>query len=212
MIKILAADIGFRSTGMAIFRFTAWGWELFDTKCVHTNQAHTVRIIKNGRRVKRRTDSVVCDDIRRTEFLATEISNYFITNQCSFMACELPHGGAQSAQAQKAMSAAVTMIAVVRLFLQCGWQQVTPNESRAAAGWDKGAHAIPPGLSKQEHKQALTSRTKELKAFVMSAMSEKYPIITGLPVVDKEHIADALATFEHARNCDSIKELENDAT
>ena len=46
MIKILAADVGFTSTGLAVFEVTPEGGKLFDVKCLHTEQEHTKRIKK----------------------------------------------------------------------------------------------------------------------------------------------------------------------
>lgn len=190
MTKLLAADIGFTSTGMAIFELTAGG-RLFDTKCLHTQQEHTERVIKNGRKVKIHLASVSNDDIRRTEFLACGIINYFIENQCKGMICEIPNGGAQDAKAAKCMGAAMAMIATVRVSLQCPALWITPSESRAAAGWNKDEH--PRGeMTADQYK-------KFQKAFVMAAMEHKYPEISGLKLKDKEHIADACATFEAAR-------------
>lgn len=197
MKKVLAADIGFRSTGMAIFCFTQEGWKLFDKKCLHTEQAHS-EIVESKRAkkgfVKKQLCSVAIDDIRRTESMATGIINYFIENQCGAMACEIPNGGAQSASAQKCMGAATAMISVVRLVLQCPAEWITPNESRAAAGWIKTEHPEADGA--------------EIKKFVMATMEAKYPTISELKLKNKEHIADACATFEAARGRQVIKDLE----
>lgn len=189
MLKILAADVGFTSTGLAIFEITAEGGRLFDTKCLHTEQGHTVRRQRNGKTVKSRTSSVAHDDVRRTEFLACGVMNYFMENQCKGMICEIPNGGGQDAKAAKCMGAALSMISTVRVALQCPAIWVTPTESRAAAGWIQDEHPRPAGMSLSEYK-------KMQKAFVMAAMEAKHPAIAGLKVADKEHIADACAAFE----------------
>ena len=115
--------------------------------------------------------------------------NYFIENQCKGMICEIPNGGGQDAKAAKCMGAALSMIATVRVALQCAAIWVTPTESRAAAGWIQDEHPRPAGMSLSEYK-------KMQKSFVMDAMSAKYPAIAGLKLADKEHIADACAAFE----------------
>lgn len=197
MKKLLAADIGYCSTGMAIFAYDkdyCPEWRLFDSRCLHTS--------------KGRETSVTLDDIRRTEFLALQLTNYFIENGCSAIVAELPSGGAQSASAQKSMALAVAMIATCRLFLQAPAVWVTPNESRKAAGWDKDAHPIPKGLNAYERKKALNARTKALKEFVIEAMVKKYPAIDKYIVADKEHVADACSAFEAKRDHEIIKELE----
>lgn len=195
MIKLLAADVGFRSTGMAIFEHTPEGWQLFDSKCIHTEQGHTVCVRnKRNKLVKRQLSYVAVDDVRRSEFMATEILNYFLENQCQALACEIPNGGAQSAAAQKCMGLATGIIAVVHVALRCPAEWITPNESREAAGWVKKDH---PGAD-----------TNELKRFVMGAMEAKYPAISEQLIKDKEHIADACATFEAARGRDMVKQLE----
>ena len=154
------------------------------------------------------TCSVAVDDIRRTEYLAAWTINYYIDNQCKAMVCEVPSGGAQSAISQKQMALATAMIATVRTALQCPAIWVTPNESRGAAGWDKNAHPLPEGLSAAEHTRALGERKKALKRFVMDAMATKYPAIADLDDSDKEHIADALATFEAVKGERLVKLLE----
>ena len=185
MKKLLAADIGFASTGMAVFEYGLNGWELFDARCLHTTKGK---------------DRLVClDDVRRTEVLATGVMNYFLENQCSAMVCEIPTGGAQSSTAQKCMAAASAMIATVRLVLACPIEWVTPTQSRAAAGWTKGMKEGIKHLKPNE-------RTKELKRFVMAQMVSRHPAIKAFKLADMEHIADACATFEAARTMPMIQE------
>lgn len=200
MKNILAADIGFTATGMVIFQFDK-EWRIFDMKCLHTEQGHTDRVKrKNGKTKKVRMSSVAHDDISRTEYLTCGIMNYFIDNRCSAIVAEIPHGGAQSAVSAKCMGAATAMIATVRVALDCPACWVTPDDSRLAAGWDKTKHK---DLSLKERKA-------ELKRFIMNAMGKKYPSIAGLKMKDKEHIADACAAFEAARNRQIVKSLEGE--
>jgi hypothetical protein len=224
MTKLLAADVGFGSMGMAIFAWTPEsGWQLFDTKCIHTSKGHD--------------STVTQDDICRAEFLATGLTNYFIENNCAAIVGELPNGGAQSASAAKCMGAAVTLAAVVRLFLRCPAVWVTPDQSRTAAGWDKKAQPpLPEGLTPREQKelktlirenlpenkpiinamkdkdqtrrQARAAKQKALKEFVMTAMEKKYPAIMDMKKGDKEHVADACSAFEAGRNKQMVKDLE----
>ena len=210
MIKIFAGDIGYKSTGMAIFAYTrAAGWFLFDTKCIHTDQEHREwhTSERTGKRVARSLDSVTNDDVRRAEYLATGILNYCIENKALVMVCELPNGGAQNAAAAKSMGAAVSIISVVRLVMQIPAQWITPDQSRMAAGWNKQEHLIPKGLSESEHRRALQDRKRDLKKHVMAVISEKYPAISKLADVNREHIADACAAFEAARNCALVRQF-----
>lgn len=195
---------------MAIFAWTpAAGWFLFDTKCIHTEQEHRVWETSNrtGKRVARSLDSVTNDDVRRAESLATGILNYCIENKAQAMVCELPNGGAQNAAAAKSMGAAVSIISVVRLVLQIPAVWITPDQSRLAAGWNKQEHLIPKGLSERDHKRALQDRKRDLKKHVMTVMSAKYPAISELADVNREHIADACAAFEAACNCELLQQL-----
>ena len=184
MIKLLACDIGFASTGLAIFAWNGGTWSLFDCKCTHTS--------------KKRDRSVALDDIRRTEVMATEVINYYLDNQCSAIVAEIPTGGALSASAAKCMGAAVAMIATVRLTLACPVEWITPNESRKAAGWSKEL------LTGAETRQG---KTKAIKQHVMARMCELYPALLALKLGDREHIADACATYLAARSRDVIIEL-----
>ena len=222
-IKLLAADVGFRSTGMAIFEQAREDWQLFGTKCVHTLKEHD--------------GLVALDDVRRTEFMATGILNYYIENKAQGLICEIPNGGAQSASAQKCMAAATSMIAVIHLVLKCPVIWITPDQSRAAAGWNKNEQPpLPAGLSPEERKdlarlkkqkrpenavliaamklkdkarsEAKAARQKALKDSVMGAMGAKYPAITKIKKDDQEHIADACASFEAAKGARLARLLE----
>lgn len=212
MTKLLAVDVGFRSTGMAIFSYDKEfcpEWKLFNTKCIHTGQEHTERVkdesghlkLNNkGKVMKKQLTSVAVDDVRRVEYMGVEILNYFIENQCSALVCEIPNGGAQSAAAQKDMGLATGMISMIHVALRCPMEHITPNESRAAAGWIKAEHPME-GLSS-------TQKTTLMKRFIMAAMAAKYPTIAEYIIADKEHIADACATFEAARDQDVVRQLE----
>lgn len=197
-MKVLAADIGFSSTGLAILSLEGSKWNLFDTRCIHTEQGHTKKKILGGKKRKISLTSVAKDDIRRIEYMASEIFNYFLENKCEFLVCEIPHSGSQNAKAAKGMGAATAMIAVIRLILRCPAIWITPHESRAAAGWREDFLKGVPAKDKK----------KVVKNFVMKAMSEKYPMISDIDPDDKEHIADALSAFEAAKTKPSFIEYE----
>jgi hypothetical protein len=105
------------------------------------------------------------------------------------------------------MGAAVSMIAVVRMVLRIPAVWITPDQSRLAAGWNKQEHLIPKGLSESDHRRALQDRKRDLKKHVMATMSAKYPAIGELADVNREHIADALATFEAASKRGDLLEI-----
>jgi hypothetical protein len=197
MKRILAADIGFTSVGMAIFEPTVDGWKVLDSKLEHIVKDWKVFDSKCLHTYKGHEGSVALDDVRRIESLTMGIVNYFIENKCHAMVCEIPHGGAQSASAQKAMAAATAMIATIRVMLACPVQWVTPNQSRAAAGWDKDAHKPPEGMKGEALRRFKQDRSKELKQTIMRNMEAKHPEIARFIQKDKEHIADACATFAH---------------
>lgn len=182
MTKVLALDIGFGAAGMAVLERTRDGrWQTFATACVHTKPEH-----------KKRNIYVAHDDVRRAQEVTRSIARIYSDNGCSGMVVELPSAGAQGAKANRAMGIATGLIAAFAEVSRCPVEWITPSESRKAA---IGSECAPKG--------------ENIKHLVMAAMEQKYPEIAQLKIVDKEHIADALATFEAARGRQLMNLLES---
>jgi Holliday junction resolvasome RuvABC endonuclease subunit len=175
--RVLAIDIGFAAAGMAVFDIAPV--KLWDTKCIHTSPEAKKRGIYQSH-----------DDVRRALSLTRGIVEYFTESQCSGMAVELPSAAAQGAKANRAMGIATGVIAATVEILRCPVDWITPDESRTAA---IGRRSAPKG--------------ENIKELVMAAISAHYPEIAGLKLKDKEHIADAIATFEAARDRQMIRTL-----
>jgi len=152
---------------------------------------------------------VSISDVLRAVRSYTWIRNNYREHDCSVIACELPTAGTKDSRAARCMGIISGVIASVCAELQCPVIWITPDESRAAGGWIKKEHLIPKpdttGMRASErkkllaeHARALSRRNAELKNLVMQNMEKRYPIISGMKKKDKEHIADALATFEAA--------------
>lgn len=180
-VKVLAADIGFTATGMVVFELQPGKADVFHTACAHTSPEH-----------KKRGIYVAHDDVRRTAQMVREIMRVYADNSCKGLICELPAAGAQNAKASRGMGIATGMIATMVEFMRCPAEWITPQESRKAA---IGVCAAPKG--------------EEIKKLVMAAMEKRYPVLTGMKAKDKEHIADALATFEAAKDRQMVRTLES---
>ncbi|MBI4396862.1 MAG: hypothetical protein HY548_07190, partial [Elusimicrobia bacterium] len=97
---------------------------------------------------------------------------------------ELPNGGALSARAIRAMALSTGMIIAVIELLGLAYEFYTPSETRLAA----------------------TGRIKNVsKEEVIEAICGRYPDITSGPKCEMEHICDALATFEAAKNGNLVR-------
>lgn len=179
-VKVLAADIGFASTGMAVLLIQGGQSSLHATACAHSKPE-----------AKKRGIYVAHDDVRRAQHITREILRVYTDNACRGIICEIPSAGAQGAKPNRCMGIATGMIAALAEILRCPVEWITPNESRAAA---TGRQTAPSG--------------ENIKRLVMAAMSVKYPDIAGLKLADKEHIADALAAFEAARGRQMMRLLE----
>jgi len=180
MTKVLALDIGFGAAGMAVLGVRDGRAELFTTACVHTKPEH-----------KKRGIYVAHDDVRRAQQVVRAISRVYLENGCKGMVCELPNAGAKGAKANRAMGISTGLIAAYAEVTRVPVEWITPAESREAA---IGRGTAPKG--------------KDVKELVTAAMGHKYPEILGLLEKDKEHIADALATFEAARGRQLMTLLE----
>lgn len=179
--KILAVDIGFGSTGMAVVAITPGGQpELYTYTCLHTKPEH-----------KRRGIYVAHDDVRRAMDITRGIRDYYMLNGCAGLAVELPSGGAQGAKANRAMGIATGLVAALAEVSLWPVEWITPGESRKAA---IGRETAPKG--------------QDVKELVINAMAAKYgATLAALKVMDKEHVADALATFEAAQARQMVRTL-----
>jgi len=186
MVKILAIDIGFASTGMAVLCVHQDGRaELHDARCLHTKPEH-----------KKRGIYVSHDDTRRGREITRGIWEYLMLNDCKGIVVELPSGGAQGAKANRAMGIATGVMAALPTIIKMPVEYITPAESRKAA---IGACTAPAG--------------QNIKELVIDAMAKKYgAALKQLPVKDREHIADALATFEAARERQLVQVLAGSAS
>ena len=180
MTKVLAIDIGFASAGMAVLGFQDGRAVLHATACAHTRKLD-----------KKLGIYVAHDDVRRAQEITRAVIKTYTDNSCKGVVVELPSAGAKGAKANRAMGISTGIIAALTEIVRCPVEWITPSESRSAA---IGRATAPKG--------------GDVKDLVMKAMTEKYPEIAGLKVVDKEHIADALATFEAARGRQLLRLME----
>lgn len=209
-IKILAVDTGLTSTGLAVLSLEDDGPRLVAWKCLHTEP-----------QAKKKNIYVAHDDILRAVDITKGIMEFYCEHECRAMVCELAMSGSRDNRAARAIGIVTGLMSAIWAALRCPAEWITPDESRIAGGWDKEAHKIPKiprGISAEEkailaarNKKQKAENTKAIKETVMGRMSIKYPELAGIAKKDKEHICDALATFEAARERQMVRTLAGTA-
>lgn len=120
--NILAVDIGFRSTGLALFEITKDGYTLKYVRCCSPKQ-----------RKKTKHDYVAVMDAQQVMQMASEIILFIRINNVERMIVELPSGGAKSSRAVRLMGMASAMIATISTFFDIPIEFFTPREIKMAA-------------------------------------------------------------------------------
>lgn len=122
---------------------------------------------------KRQSESLAQGNARRSKEIALQLDRLATDYRVSFVAGELPHGGAKSARAMSAMSMATAIIAVFCAIRGLRFYSVTPNEVKRLVR-PKGA------VSKED-----------VQEFVEKEIG--YPFLPKKKEY-REHIADAVAS------------------
>ena len=181
MSKILAVDTGYANVGLVVMEWSNNGqdsgmftpvWRIAEMACIQTEKC-------DKRIALRKSD----DNARRIAEATRGIVDMIKRHDIKRMVAELPHTGGQSANAVRSMAYAGAMIIAVAECFDIAAEWYTPDETRAAGGVPKGMKG---------------DRTKQI---IMQNMGAKYPeLAEQFPTMGKrEHVADALATFEAAR-------------
>lgn len=119
---VLAIDVGFRSTGLALFDVTKTGLELVHVACVSPKK-----------KKKTKDDYVSVMDVNQVMEMAKGVGSFISEKYIRRIVVELPSGGAKSSRAVRLMGMASAMIAtlVPLMALQVEWY--TPREIKEAA-------------------------------------------------------------------------------
>ena len=119
---VLAVDIGFRATGLALFDITKLYFILKDVKCVKPKK------IK-----KTKDDYVSVVDAMQVQAMTRGIVDYIKANHVQRIVVELPSGGAKSSRAVRLMGMASAMMAAIVTMLDLKVEWHTPREVKIAA-------------------------------------------------------------------------------
>jgi len=196
---IMAVDCGFRATGLAIFDLDSSPPKLAHVCCIRPKKD-----------TKKKHLLTSDNDVDMTARMVRGIVGVVRDNHISKMVVELPSGGALSARAQRAMGIATGVMVTLVECEKLAVEYYTPSETReAAVGKVDLGPRVKKGTPPEEAKRIKKERAavkKNIKERVMAAMEVKYPDLAQVALLaDKEHICDAVATFEAAKNGNLVR-------
>lgn len=182
MSTILCVDAGYANAGLVVMAHADGGWAPIEMRCVQTEAS-------SKKRGLRQAD----DHARRIAEVVREIKDLILKHRIRAMVAEMPNTGGQNATAVRSMGYATAMLVTIVEAFDIAAEWYTPNDTRAAAGVSRS-----------------TVGRDTVKKVVMDAMGAKYPILVQqFPTLEmREHVADALATFEAARGGTLVRVME----
>jgi vacuolar-type H+-ATPase subunit F/Vma7 len=195
----MAADVGFQATGWAIFDVSAYPARLMFTGCSRPKKD-----------TKRKHLLVADSDADRTARMVRDILEAVRAHNITQIVAEIPSGGSKGARANRTMGIATGFIVTLVETLGLAAEWYTQKETREAATGKKPALLKIPKDTTPEERKAIEKQREEakkcIKELVIAAMQEKYPALKDITVyADLEHIADACATFEAAKNGNLVR-------
>lgn len=185
--KILAADVGFVATGLAVLEIRPGlvGEAVpIELVCVRPPDA--------GKERKRTTYKAHLD-AERAAYHARELDRILHHHQIQHVVAELPSSGAKGARANRCMALATAGFVAVMELRRLSVEYYTPDQTRWAA------------LGRKKR------QGEDIKEIVTAAMAARFPSWAGLTkkvnLGDLEHLADALATYEAAKDGPMVRAL-----
>lgn len=184
--RIIAIDAGYANMGVAVMELreveSSREWWPIDLACIQTEKSHR----KTG---LRQSD----DHARRIAESTRELKGLVLKHKVDAALVELPPAGSQNANVARTLAFAA---AQVTTFVECmglATEWFTPSDTRRAAG-------VSSGITDKDH----------VKEIVMAEMGKKYPSLEVLFKAKerRNHVADALATFEAGRHGNLVRMLE----
>ena len=182
--KILALDVGFVATGAAVFvQNGPTAWVPMEMLCVKPQDP--------GKEKKRGIYKAHLD-AERVALMVRGLEQVMARHEIRHLVAELPSGGAQGARANRCMGASTAMIVTLAEARRLSAEWFTPEQTRTAA------------LG-----QPTKGKADKIKPLVIAAMANRFPGFKPERYLKghQEHIADALATFEAARNGNLVRSL-----
>ena len=182
MRNIMAVDVSLTHSGVAVIDLESG--RIIDTACIITEKDASKRKVR------------ACDDLaERSSVLFRGLNMIRDRHNVKALVVELPSGGCKSLVAGRAMGMAIAIAAcfVEAHKLPAVW--VTPSEGKKALGGHRNA-------SKEAIQVEAVKRYPELDQHVPNNKAGKKPGTF-------EHIADAVAAFEAAKNDSVVLMLKN---
>jgi len=206
---ILALDVGFRSTGCAVFD----KGRIIHVVTLHTEKAHK----KNVR--------VADDTVERAALMAQQISTTYDMYNCQGVVAELPTGGSQNARAAAQMFGAICIIGAIIGLKEIPCEFCTPRDVKMAiTGSAKASKEYVMRkvvrmynwkIDANRREQNFTRQAKVVKGKVVRKRVEKritvdtWRVFTlnGIILNKKtfEHIADAIGAYHALKNNNLVK-------
>lgn len=121
MSYFLAIDVGFRSSGLALFEMTGENHKLIVANCF------------SYKKEKKSKEYVSVADVKQLIKMALDIAHFIDRWMVKDIAVELPTGGAKSSRASRLMGMASAMIAVIALWKKANINWLTPKDIKKAA-------------------------------------------------------------------------------
>jgi len=199
-MNVLAIDVGFAASGMAVFDISKSPAELLHVAC------------SRPKKDTKKHHYVADSDVDRVRRMTSDIKHVVDTYNICLFIVELPSGGAQGARANRCMGIATGMIATLVEMYGIGVDWRTPGETRKAGLGEGGMFLLENVKRKKgdvKTKKEKSDNKKNIKDRVMENMERMYPELSSVTVkADKEHIADAVATYESAKDGNLIRALK----
>jgi len=179
--KILALDIGFKSTGYTIWEYG----EIIDAGIVKTHASRDK--IPQSR-----------DYSLRSASMSVDIADLIEDNGIELVVGEMPHGGAKSYRAGAMMCMANSIVSSVVAVLGIDYYWVRPVDVKIAVAGDKTA-------KKQQIMKLVINEYGEYR----KDETRKYKIAKKeFSAGDFEHIADSIGAYEAAKNTEVVQHYQ----
>lgn len=181
MPKVMAVDSGLANIGVAIMHWTGTEW--VPTSLLTLNSKPTDRLLE-----VRMSSDLARRVAEQTRALGAVIKEHGIKH----LVGEIPNAGAMSADALRSMMLGLGLLVSTAESAGLITEYYDPGATRAAAG-------VPRSVRKGV----------EVKKIVMANMAKIYPALSTLRLIaEREHAADALATFEAAKSGNLVRSLQ----
>ena len=186
-VNMLGMDVGFRKTGLTVFRVSAEGDELVAADTIYTGDDVA--------------SSVLIADVLSCMTWCERLDEFVSRHAPKVIFAEIPHGGAQGARANRCMGLATALAAAYIHYRPVEFEFFSPHAVEKALGV-----ALLPGDAKKLSKGERTAWKKERLARMVL---REWPDFRGWPSTKrlKEDAIDSAAAFLCGRITSSVYKM-----